>query len=412
MTAYTFLCRYRYYALALLFSANLLNYVDRQVIYAVFPLIKTDLNLSDAALGSIGSAFMIFYMISAPLFGWLGDRMMRVRMASYGLLAWSIATAWAGLANNYTTLLTARSMVGIGEASFGTVSPGVISDYYSKSQRGRIVALYYLAIPLGSALGYLLGGTIGQFAGWHAAFMLVGVPGILLTIPLWILREPKRGESEGSTNNNTICNARYRNLADNRSFMINTLAMAAMTFAMGGLAQWAPTFLYREHHMNIADVNTAFGAVTVAAGILGTLAGGWLGDFFQKSSESGYLAVSAFGFLIGAPMLVLSLTASTVLTCFIAIFIAEFFLFFSTGPLNTVILNVTKPEMRAMAFALNIFIIHALGDAVSPVIIGWLSDLAGIRNALMITPCAILVASILSFFCMRYMAQDIRRVNC
>jgi len=399
--------RNRYYALALLFAANLLNYIDRQVIYAVFPLIKTDLQISDTALGSIGSVFMVCYMFSAPLFGWLGDRVKRVRIASCGLLAWSIATAGAGFANSYAMLLTARTLVGVGEASFGTVSPGIISDYFTKAHRGRIIALFYLAIPLGSALGYLLGGIFGQLAGWHAAFMLVGVPGILLTIPLWLLREPDRGQSEGRQDKRTALAAGYRSLAANWSFVINTLAMAAMTFAMGGLAQWAPTFLYREHHMDIANVNTAFGAITIAAGISGTLAGGWLGDRFQKRSESGYLAVSAFGFVIGAPALVLALTANTIAVCFAAIFFAEFFLFFSTGPLNTITINVTRPEIRAMAFAVNIFFIHALGDAISPVIIGRFSDLMGIRTALMITPCAILAAALLAIFCTRFIVRDV-----
>src|SRR5512136_2988807 len=181
---------YRRYALALLLSVNLLNYIDRQVLYAVFPLIKADLLLSDTALGFLGSAFMLCYMVSAPLLGWLGDRLSRVKLAAAGLLVWSLATALAGLACGYRTLLAARTTVGIGEASFGTVSPGLVADFFPRERRGRGLAWFYLAIPVGSALGYILGGVLGQRLGWHAAFLMVGAPGLLLAVPLRLLREP------------------------------------------------------------------------------------------------------------------------------------------------------------------------------------------------------------------------------
>jgi MFS family permease len=404
--------RYHYYTLAVLFTANLLNYLDRQVIYAVFPLIKSDLQISDTALGSLGSVFMICYMVSAPLFGWLGDRLKRVRIASCGLLAWSFATAAAGFSNGYGMLLAARTMVGIGEASFGTVSPGIIADYFSKVQRGRILSIFYLAIPVGSALGYLMGGILGHYAGWHAAFFVVSVPGILLSFPLWLLREPVRGERDSKAESQDGLNtAGYRQLTGNRSFIVNTIAMAAMTFALGGLAQWVPTFLYRMHNLDVATANIVFGIVTITAGIAGTLAGGWLGDYFQKKSGSGYLLISGWGFLIGAPITIYALTTQVTEMCFAAIFFAEFFLFLSTGPLNTIIVNVTSPAIRAMAFAVNIFFIHALGDAISPIIIGRISDLMGLRTALLITPFAILIAGLACFFCMRFIDKDVAGVE-
>lgn len=399
--------RYHYHVLSVLFAANLLNYIDRQVIYAVFPLIKADLQITDTALGSLGSAFMICYMFSAPVFGWLGDRLKRVRIASCGLLIWSFATAAAGFANGYRMLLSARTMVGIGEASFGTVSPGIISDYFSKSHRGRVLSLFYLAIPFGSALGYLLGGMIGHHAGWHSAFLVVGLPGILLSLPVWFLREPARGESELRTGMSPALQAGgYRQLSGNRSFVINTFSMAAMTFAMGGLAQWMPTFLYRVHGLDVATGNIIFGIVTISAGMTGTLAGGWLGDYFQRKNGKGYLLVSGWGFIIGVPIAVFALETDATGACYAAIFFAEFFLFLSTGPLNTVIVNVTGPAIRAMAFAVNIFFIHALGDAISPVIIGRISDLIDLRTALLITPAAILIAGLACFLCSKFIEQD------
>ena len=404
--------RYRRYALGLLIAVNMLNYIDRQVLFAVFPLIKIDLRLSDTELGFLGSAFMLSYLICAPLFGWLGDRWSRTRLASGGLVVWSLATAMAGFATGYRTLLAARATVGIGEASFGTVSPGLIADFFPKERRGRVLSWFYVAIPVGSALGYLLGGVLGQRYGWHAAFLLVGLPGLLLAIPIALLHTPPRGGDNPSTPvRNENVSTGYAALFRNRSFVFNTLAMAAMTFAIGGLAQWIPSFLYRVHSLDVAKGNTLFGATTVLAGILGTMAGGWLGDLWQKSNGKGYLLVSGWGFLIGTPFAVWAILAPGLTSCITAIFIAEFFLFLNTGPLNTVIINVTNPAVHAMAFAVNIFFIHALGDAVSPSILGWLSDQWGLRSALLITPVAMVLAGLLCFVCGRFVEQDMAAVE-
>ena len=270
---------YRRYALGLLLAINLLNYIDRQILFAVFPLIKIDLQLTDTALGFLGSAFMFSYLLFAPLFGWLGDHWSRTRLASGGLVVWSLATALAGFAPGYRTLLAARATVGVGEASFGTVSPGLIADFFPKERRGQILAWFYVAIPVGSALGYLLGGVLGQQFGWHTAFLLVGVPGLLLAVPLALLRTPPRGgDVSHPAVGHTLAveegkrpTAGYAALFRNRAFVCNTLAMAAMTFAIGGLAQWIPSFLNRFHALDVAKGNTLFGATTVLAGILGML---------------------------------------------------------------------------------------------------------------------------------------------
>ncbi len=422
MTAQSASMAYRRYALALLLAVNLLNYIDRQVLFAVFPLIKSDLRLSDTALGFLGSAFMLSYMVAAPLFGWLGDHWSRIRLASGGLVVWSLATALAGFSAGYRTLLSARATVGIGEASFGTVSPGLIADYFPKERRGRVLAWFYVAIPVGSALGYLLGGVLGQRFGWHAAFLLVGLPGLFLAIPIGLLREPPRGGDatlpptpadlhSAGPYQAVKAAAGYAGLFKNRSFLLNTLAMAAMTFAMGGLAQWLPSFLNRVHSLDLAKGNTLFGAVTVLAGISGTMTGGWLGDRWQKKSGKGYLMISGLGFLIGTPFAVWAILSHTLPSCMWAIFLAEFFLFLNTGPLNTVILNVTAPAVHAMAFAVNIFFIHALGDAVSPTILGWLSDQWGLRSALLITPLSMALAGLFCFICSMHVESDMARAE-
>lgn len=390
-------------ALTILLAVNLLNYIDRQVLYAVFPLIKTDLQISDTSLGLLGSAFMLSYMVSAPLFGWIGDRKNRVHLAAGGLAIWSFATMGAGFTRSYGALLAARGAVGIGEASFGTVSPGLISDYFRQEQRGRMLSYFYLAIPVGSALGYLFGGVVGQNFGWQNAFLLAGLPGLLLAIPLWRLRDPRRGSNVAVDHTA----GGYKEFMRNRSFITATLAMAAMTFALGGLAQWAPSFLNRMHGLDVAKGNTIFGALTVVSGIVGTLAGGWLGDRMQARSQSGYLLVSGWGFVLGAPVLAWAIVANDLSSCLAAIFVAETLLFLNTGPLNTVIVNVSPAKARAMAFAINIFAIHALGDAVSPAVIGSLSDAFGLRSAMLITPGAIVIAAFFCFLCCRWIAADV-----
>ncbi len=397
----------KYIILFLLLAANLLNYIDRQILYAVFPLIKTDFRLSDTQLGLLGTAFMLSYMVFAPVLGWIGDRMRPNRPAAAGLGLWSIATAMSGMAMSYWTLLTSRALVGIGEASFGVVSPGMLSDAFSKEVRGRVLAFFFLAIPVGSALGYLLGGVLAHHFGWRAAFFIVALPGLLLAVPLWRvsgivyeqLRHPGRLEARFSLQP-------YLAFFRNRSYMLNALAMAAMTFALGGLAQWTPTFLYRYHDLNIMEANTLFGAVTVLAGIGGTLLGGWLGDLLQKRTAKGYLIVSAAGFLLSIPCCVFAILTPDLTSCMVAIFLAECMLFLNTGPLNTIIINVSNPLFRATAFALNIFIIHALGDALSPSIIGWLSDLFELRQALLIAPLFIVIALVFCLACCRTIEKD------
>jgi MFS family permease len=392
---------YRRYALGLFLTVNLLNYIDRQVLYSVFPLIKESLQISDTSLGLLGSAFMVVYMCAAPVFGWIGDRGRRVGLAASGLGIWSLATVLAGVASGYNQLLGARSLVGIGEASFGTVAPGIISGYFPQEKRGRILSWFYLAIPLGSALGYLSGGFIGARFGWQAAFLLVGAPGLLLVIPLALLKTVEFRKEPNSGGGG------YKILLKNRSFIYNTLAMTAMTFAMGGMAQWMPTFLNRIHGLSVERGNLLFGGLTVVAGIIGTLTGGWLGDYYQKKRPDGYLLVSGWGFVLGIPAAVVALTASNSTTALAGIFLAELCLFLNTGPLNTVIVNVTRHDMRAMAFAANIFVIHALGDAISPAFIGFLSDRWGLANALLSTVAALTLAALFCFICGRKIAADL-----
>jgi MFS family permease len=396
------------YALTLLLAVNLLNYIDRQALYAVFPLIKSDFRLSDTSLGFLGSAFMLSYMCAAPFLGRLGDRMNRARLAAGGLAVWSLATMLSGLSGGYRMLLGARALVGIGEASFGTVSPGLVADYFGKEQRGRVMALFFLATPVGSALGYVLGGQLGLHFGWQQAFFIVGLPGLLLAIPLWRLPDPGRTADPVSPIFKRDIAAKFKEFSSNRTFVNATLSMTAMTFALGGLAQWVPSFLNRSFDLDVGRGNLLFGAITVLSGIVGTVAGGWLGDRLKQRTPAGQLYVTAAGFMLGAPLTAIAILSPSLPLCLTAIGLAELFLFLNTGPLNTVLVDVLRSDRRATGFAITIFTIHALGDAISPAIIGSLSDIWGLRSALLITPLAVAVAAIFALRGCRFVEADQR----
>src|SRR5262245_32732802 len=184
-------------AVALLFGVNFLNYIDRYVIAAVLPLIQAEFRIDDTRAGYLVSTFVVAYMLASPLTGWLGDRWPRRYLVGSGVLLWSLATVASGLASGYRSLLAARSFIGIGEAGFGAVSPTIISDLFPRERRGRMLAFFYVAIPVGSALGYLLGGMVSARQGWRAAFFLAGVHGVLLGLLAFRMHEPPRGAGDG-----------------------------------------------------------------------------------------------------------------------------------------------------------------------------------------------------------------------
>ncbi len=401
--------------LCLLFGVNLFNYIDRQILYAVFPAVKADLHLSDTQLGLLASAFMWVYLSTAPIFGFLADRWSRPRLMGIGVGMWSVATALSGLVHSYGQLLFGRALVGIGEASYGSVAPAMLSDVYAPAHRGRALAIFSMAIPVGSALGYLLGGGLEQAFGWRAAFFAVGLPGVWLA---WSVgRRPEvpraawRGDGEIPTQTGAPRLVDYLGLLQTRSYLLNCLAMTAMTFAVGGLAAWVPTYLVRVRGMALAEANLAFGLLTLVSGLGGTVAGGWLGDRLLTRTPAAYFLVSGVGLALSVPCAAAVILLDDRTWVLAAIFLAEVFIFLNTGPLNAIIANVSRPEVRATAFAANIFVIHALGDAVSPAIVGFASDRVGLAAAFWLAPAALALAAAFCFWGMRYFASDSARLG-
>ncbi len=419
-------------ALALLLAINLFNYIDRYVLAAVEPEIRKTFFAGDsenamAKTGLLATAFLVAYMLTAPIFGWLADRMSRWLLIGAAVLVWSLATGASGLAATFAMLLFTRVLVGVGEAGYGPAAPTLIADLYPLRRRGAVLAWFYAAIPVGSALGYALGGFLALHFGWRWAFLGVVAPGLLLGVLCLFRRDQNRhatgshrrpgpqigdlairhaddptlpppGEQGGAAlfpaeqapahpreskanapihpapdvpapARGRLSLADYRTLLSNPSYLLDTAGMTALTFAIGGISYWMPAYLVARRAGDLATVNMRFGAIVVVAGLAATLAGGWIADHLRDRLPGAYFLVSAAGLLAACPLIVAMLYAPFPAAWWL-IAAAVFCLFFNTGPSNTILANVTTPAIRAGAFALNILLIHALGDALAPALLG------------------------------------------
>jgi MFS family permease len=401
-------------ALSVLTAINLLNYLDRYVVSPLVPDLKEAMALSDTQLGWLVPAFMLVYMLAAPVFGAWGDRGSRTRPMALGVFVWSLATVLSGLARSYPQLLAGRALVGIGEAAYVAIAPALLADSFPLSRRGRVYSVLNMAIPVGSALGIVLGGLIGHHFGWRAAFFLAGAPGMLLAAAVLWLPDPPRGAqdaSPGQPATRPLAGRAPGPLAVYLSFLrrppytLLVLGYAAYTFALGGLGYWMPTFLERVRALPAVEATTGLGAILVVTGFLGTFAGGWLGDYFLRFSRQAYLWFSGVTTLLAAPFALLALSAPAPAIYWPAIVVAELLLFMSTGPINAAIVNMVSPLERASAIALSMFAIHLLGDVPSPVLIGHLSDVGTLGRAVLVVPVAIAIGGIVWLVCARVSAR-------
>jgi MFS transporter, Spinster family, sphingosine-1-phosphate transporter len=462
-------------ALVLLLGINLFNYIDRQVLSAVLPKLALDASIFSPSdphlqkkLGGLTTAFIVSYMLLSPVFGWLGDTRSRWGIVGGAVILWSLASGASGLAVGFWMLLLTRCVVGVGEAAYGPVAPAMLSDMYPERERGRIMARFYLAIPVGSALGFALGGQIADTSlGWRGAFLAVVLPGLLLGTACFFMREPPRRASE---NQHTLADywQVLRRVMCVPSFRYNTVAMTASTFILGGVAAFAPLYIFqREARFQVTDgalqklaeqkasdgtplvppevigklralageqvysaaelrqalagalaeqeakqygeriyeavvapgsiklgtINLIFGGIVVISGLFATLWGGWLGDKLRDRYQGAYFLVAGYGCLVAFPFF-LAMLYVPFPYAWGAMFVAVFGLFFNTGPANTILANVVPSGVRATAFAINILIIHALGDAISPLVIGAVADESSLHTAFLITSVCILLAGV------------------
>jgi MFS family permease len=407
-------------ALALLLAINLFNYIDRYILAAVEPLIAdhffaaTD-ETAMAKTGSLATAFLVSYMVLAPLFGWLADRFSRWLLIAAGVALWSMASGFSGLAVTFGMLMLTRIFVGVGEAAYGPAAPTIISDLYPVERRGRMLSYFYIAIPVGSAIGYAFGGGVaqafGKENGWRWPFYLVVLPGLTLAALCFFMRDPRGVRARAERAREPIKLADVLALFRIRSYVLNTAAMTAMTFAIGGISFWLPRYLYKDRAADfggdpsLGQINLIFGGITVVAGLLATLLGGWTGDWVRKRIPSAYFLTSGAAMLFAFPFTILMLRTPFP-AAWVFVFLAIFCLFFNTGPANAALANVTPPATRATAFALNILLIHALGDAISPPLIGWIAGQTSMNFAFLIVSAMMVLASAFWLIGTRYLGRD------
>ncbi|MFL6245962.1 MAG: spinster family MFS transporter [Thermoanaerobaculia bacterium] len=382
------------YALAILTLINLFNYIDRWVVAAVIEPIKHSLGLSDTQLGVIGTGFIVVYALTSPVFGTLGDRRARPPLISLGVAIWSVATGLAGFARGFWTLFFARSTVGVGEAAYGTIAPAILSDLFPIERRGRVFAVFFAAIPIGSAAGYVLGGWADHHFGWRAAFWLAGFPGLLLSLLVLLVKDPPRGQQDHAHVPRVSGNA-YRDLLRNRPYVLSVLGYAAYTFALGGLGFWMPAFLERARGMSRSDATVTFGVMVMVTGFIGTFLGGWLGDKLLSKTKQSYLWVSGIATLLAAPVALVGLMHHARPVYLSALTVAEVLIFMSTGPINSAIVNVVSPLERATAVGMSVFVMHVLGDIPSPAMIGAISDATSLERGILIVTVAMLIAGLI-----------------
>jgi len=376
--------------LLLLIALNLLNYIDRYILPGEVSLIKTEFHATDHQMGALTTALFVVYMLVAPLSGWLGDRFRRKPLIIGGAVLWSLATLATFWVHDYWTLYIRHALVGVGEATFGFIAPAVLADFYPERERNRVLSIFYLAIPIGAAVGYEAGGLIGSHWGWRMPFFVCAIPGLVVAAIYGIYgTEPVRGASDRIRP--AMSRTTFTGLFFNQAYLTATLGLAALTFAMGGISAWVPTFLERVTGMSLASADFNVSAITVIDGIVGTLAGGWLAQRWLRTDHRALYLLSFWSVALTLPCGALVFFGPKAWAV-PALFAAEFFLFLNTGPLNTAIVNSVPAEIRATAIGLNLFFIHFFGDTFSPQIIGYLSDRSNLSLALGATLVALVVS--------------------
>ena len=385
--------------LALLTAINFINYIDRSVLFAVQPLVQAEFKFSDTQYGLLTTAFFILYMAVAPFIGMAADRYSRKWIVFAGIFVWSGATLLTAVAHDYWTLLIRHTVVAVGESSYATIAPALLADLFPEERRGRMLSLFYLAIPTGTAMGYILGGYLGHHFGWRMPFYVAALPGFLLALIFLLLPEPARGSSDHLAA--TADRATIRGLAHNGAFWTATFGMAMMTFALGGISVFLPKFLSQYRGIPLERANLLLGASIGVNGIVATLFGGWLGDRLLRQRDSAYYLVSGAGMALGIPVMTVALYAAGP-PMMPAIIAAEFLLLMNTGPLNAAIVNSVSAQIRSSAIGVNLIVIHLLGDAFSPPLMGYISDRSSLPAAFLAAIVAIALSALVLFYGMRY----------
>ncbi|HEV2710703.1 MAG TPA: MFS transporter [Edaphobacter sp.] len=387
-------------ALVLLTALNFVNYIDRYILPAVQEQIKGEFHTTDAQIGSLTLWFMLAYMFTSPITGWLGDRFPRKPMIVIAALFWSGINFFTASVHSYDSLNIRHAALGIGEASFGIFAPAILADFYPEDQRNRVLTIFNIAIPVGAALGFLAGGVIGDKFGWRMSFVVSAVPGVIIALLIaFFMKEPARGASQhdkAKLEKDTALT-----LLKNKAYLASILGYAMVTFSLGGISWWMPSFLQRVDGRSESSAAYIMGALTVVTGLAGTIVGGTVAQKWSHKNSKALYLVPAWSALLAVPPALVCFFGPKAFTL-PALGAAVFLIFLGTGPVNAATVNAVRPEIRATALAGQLFIIHALGDAISPRIIGSISDRSNLNTGLGATLITLLIASVIFFVGSRY----------
>ncbi len=359
------------------------NHLDRQVFGVLMEPIKRDLGLSDSAMGFLGGmSFALFNAVAGlPIARW-ADRGSRKMIISIGIVLWSTATAASGLARSFAHLAIARVTTGVGEASTVPAAHSIISDYFPPQRRATALAIFVVGAHAGVALGFLLGGLIAESLGWRAAFFILGAPGVLLALLVWLtVREPERGasESESVDPRSLSWSEVLHFLRTSRGFSWLLLAQALHAFSGFGLIVWTAPLLMRVHGIGIAQAGLWIGPIAGISGALGVVAGGRLADYLGTRDPHWYLRLPALVALLGLPFTVVFIMSESVELALLCLVPHSFFVAVSSGPVAAVVQSIVQVRMRALAAAINLFATNLIGMGLGPQVVGLVSDALGAR---------------------------------
>lgn len=427
-----------YYALAVLFVINALNFFDRQIIGAVGEPIRKEFGLNDSALGALNTAFTLLYAFVGLPLGKLADKFNRKKILAVGVFVWSVMTAASGLAKNFWQIFAMRLGVGIGEATCAPAASSLIGDYFPSEKRGKAMSVFMLGLPVGLALSFAVSGAVAKEYGWRMAFLVAGLPGLSCVIAVLFIKEPMRGavetinvglkKREGST---------VKLILKTPTMIWLILSGALHNFIMYALGGFLTPYLMRHHNLDIAQAGYA---ATIIYGVLttpGLLLGGFIGDWAKKKRADGALLVVTVAILLSIPFFFFSIEVPAgdyvMFSALIGTSVALMYFYYSI--VYATVADVTEPTSRGTAMAVYFLAMYLLGASLGPWIIGLISDhfttqaaiaagiteftaktlepfrSAGLRSALYVVPVLSVLLMLVMFAASRTVKADVEKIQ-
>jgi MFS family permease len=395
--------RLQWRILLIMAAMNFINYVDRQVVFPLFHVFAEEFNLTDFELGLLATSFMLVHSVALLPFGILADRFSRTRLVAYSAVVWSVATVLSGLAQSYHFLLGIRSVVGIGEAAYSPAATAIITDAFPEDQRARAQSYFAMGMFMGGTVGIILGGLLGEWVGWRAAFFLVGLPGFILAMLSFHTPDPAMAAPRPDYQ--VVPSLHF--LAKIPAYLFVVLGGTLVTFASGSLITWGTEFAMRYYDFTLRRAAVTLALVVLSGGGLGLLAGGWAADLAERRWPWGRAVTVGVSVSLSAPILLLALYAPNGAVLGVALFAASFFLTVYHGPVTAIIHDLTPTKMHGFAFAAYVTVAHLFGDMAAPAVIGAVSDRYELRTGMLLAVAAVLVSGP----CFLLAARAIRKVE-